>query len=405
MSSLLFKTVLYPLFRRFTRTFLAILMIGMSLWGLMLMLGLYGGMIYQMINNAVRSDSGELSLYAKGYRQDQKLSQHITNERAIIDTLSKESHVKSVVGRVLSEGMLATAQYSYGVQAMGIDLANEKQHAKLDAYMRDGNYTFLHKQNGAIIGSGLAKKLKVDIGSKVILSAQNSSGEINSIALRVSGIIQTNNGQIDNSAVYLDKEKARTFLGVKGVMQIALRYDDVKTLQTFQQSLQKAHPTLEVFRWDELYPALKQTESIMEQYSMISYLLIFIVAGIGIFGVLLVSVLERLREFAILQAIGTPFSDIAKMVLIESFAIGLLGYLLGVVLGGGTLVYFHLYGLDLSSFSDALSTFGMDAITYAVIKSSYFTTGALAVVIASFLSTLYPLYMLKKTKPIEVIHG
>jgi len=65
---------------------------------------------------------------------------------------------------------------------------------------------------------------------------------------------------------------------------------------------------------------------------------------------------------------------------------------------------FYIYGLDLSAFSDALDEFGMDAITYAVIKSSYFVTGFFAVLIAVLLSVIFPLRLLKKSKPIEVIN-
>ncbi len=147
-----------------------------------------------------------------------------------------------------------------------------------------------------------------------------------------------------------------------------------------------------------------QAKAIMEQYSLISYVLIFFVAGIGIFGVVLVSVLERLREFAILQAIGTPFKMIVQIIFLESLFIGIVGFLLGCGLGGGTLYYFYIYGLDLSSFSDALDEFGMDAIIYAVIKIEYFVTGFFAVLIAVGLSVIFPLRVLKKSKPIEVIN-
>ena len=147
-----------------------------------------------------------------------------------------------------------------------------------------------------------------------------------------------------------------------------------------------------------------QSKAIMEKYSLISYVLIFFVAGIGIFGVVLVSVLERLREFAILQAIGTPFKMLAQIIFLESLFIGIAGFILGCILGGGTLYYFYIYGLDLSAFSNALDEFGMDAITYAVIKSSYFITGFFAVLIAVILSIIFPLRYLKKSKPIEVIN-
>jgi len=378
-------------------------MIASSLWGLMLMLGIYDGMIKQMIDNAIRSDSGDITIYYKGYRSDNDIKLHIKNPQLIINDIDKDPDIKSHVQRVLSDGLISTAKYSKAVKIFGIELEAEKKQAKLDSYIKEGDFTF--EKRGVIIGSTLAKKLKLSIGKKVILSAQNSEGEINSIALKIRGILKTNNMHIDNIAVFIPLKKAQKFLGIEGIMQISVIFSDKTKISAFQNNMSKKYQNIELFRWDELYPALMQSKAIMEKYSLISYVLIFFVAGIGIFGVVLVSVMERLREFAILQAIGTPFKMVAEIIFLESLFIGMVGFILGCILGGGTLYYFYIYGLDLSSFSDALDEFGMDAVTYAVIKPSYFVTGFFAVFIAVVFSVILPLHLLKKSKPIEVING
>jgi ABC-type lipoprotein release transport system permease subunit len=404
MFKLIFKTAILALFRRKLRTFLAIFMIASSLWGLMVMLGIYDGMIKQMIDNAVRSDSGDITIYKKDYRSDNDIKHHIKEPETVINEIEKNPAIKSYVQRVLSDGLIATAKYSKGVKIFGIDLESEKRQAKLDSYIKEGSFDFGKRNRGVIIGATLAKKLKISIGKKVILSAQNSENEINSIALKVTGILKTNNMHIDGIAVFIPLKKAQKFLDIDGVMQISMIFEDKSKIRSFQHALKQKFKNLELFAWYELYPALMQSQAIMEQYSLISYVLIFFVAGIGIFGVVLVSVLERLREFAILQAIGTPFKMVAQIIFLESLFIGIIGFILGCILGGGTLYYFYIYGLDLSRFSDALDEFGMDAITYAVIKPSYFLTGFFAVLIAIVLSIIFPLHLLKKSKPIEVIN-
>lgn len=404
MFKLIFKTAILSLFRRKLRTFLAIFMIATSLWGLMVMLGIYDGMMQQMIDNTVRSDSGDITIYQKDFRSDNDIKLHIKEPETIISEIEKNPAIKSHVQRVLSDGLIATAKYSKGVKIFGVDLEAEKRQAKLDGYIKEGAFDFGKRNRGIIIGATLAKKLKLSIGKKVILSAQNSDNEINSIALKVTGILKTNNMHIDGIGVFIPLQHAQKFLGIDGVMQISMIFEDKSKIATFQNAMTQKFQNLELFRWDELYPALMQSKAIMEKYSLISYVLIFFVAGIGIFGVVLVSVLERLREFAILQAIGTPFKMVAQIIFLESVFIGIVGFILGCILGGGTLYYFYIYGLDLSAFSDALDEFGMDAITYAVIKSSYFVTGFFAVLIAVILSVILPLRLLKKSKPIEVIN-
>jgi len=132
--------------------------------------------------------------------------------------------------------------------------------------------------------------------------------------------------------------------------------------------------------------------------------MIFGVAGLGIFGVIMVSVLERIREFGVMLAIGTSFNQVRIIILAESLFMGLSGFVAGSICGGLSLLYFNKYGLDLTVFSDAFSEFGMDAVTYAVIRPEYFSTAFAAVILATLLSTWFPLRLLKKARPIEVIH-
>ncbi|MCI5147794.1 MAG: ABC transporter permease, partial [Candidatus Electrothrix sp. AR3] len=258
----------------------------------------------------------------------------------------------------------------------------------------------------AIIGYKLADKLQVRVGSKIIVSAQDSQGEVSAAPLRVSGILKTNNMALDENAVFLGMGQMRRLLSVEeGFSLVAIMLHNEEGMAKFQKELRKKFPALDVLRWDELYPALLQSRVMMEGFNLVTNLLIFCVAALGIFGVMLVSVLERMREFGIMLAIGTHFSQIRNIIFIESFFLGFIGFALGALIGCTTLLYFKIYGLDLSMFSEAFEEFGMDAITYAIIRPSYFITALIAVTVATFFSVLIPLRVLKKTKPIETINA
>jgi len=405
MYKLIIKSAFASLMKRKVRTFLVIFMIASSLWGLLLMQGIYDGMTQQMINNAIRSDSSQLSIFAKNFRSQKDISLYIKSSKQIEEFLINEPNVKSFISRIVTSGLVATAKYSKNTSIYGIDVKDETTHASLDGYIKQGEFNFGKKNRGAIIGFQLAKKLKVGIGKKIILSAQNIDNQVASISLKVTGIIKTNNMALDEGGIFINKERAKIFLGLKSVNQISIMLNDYSKVDMLKAKLKTTFNDIEVFDWGELYPALLQTEQIMKSFSYISYIIVFFTATIGIFGVVLVSVLERLREFGVLRAIGTKFKIIVAMVFFESFFIGIVGLFLGSLIGGGTLYYFSLYGLDLSNFSDALDEFGMDAITYAVIKLEYFITAFIAVFSATFLSILVPLRVLKKSKPIEVING
>ncbi len=405
MFKTLNKIAWASLVRRPTRSVLLVLMIAVSLWGLLFMEGIYDGMTEQMISNAIRSDSGHISIFGEGYRLDPDLSRWIMDDAGMDFILAGDERIKSYVTRLKQDGLVATAHYSRGASIFGVDLEAEDKHGRLGGYLFKGDFNFGNKGRGAIIGYKLADKLQVRIGSKIILSAQDSQGEVSATSHRVSGILKTNNMALDENAVFLSKGQVRTLLAMEnGISQVAIIVHEEEQAAGLQRDLSSTFPGLDVQRWDQLYPALLQSRVMMEGFNLVTNLLIFCVAALGIFGVMLVSVLERLREFGIMLAIGTRFSEIRNIIFAESFYLGFSGFALGALVGLGTLGYFKAYGLDLSIFSDAFEEFGMDAVTYAVIRPGYFVTALVAVTVATFLSVLIPLRVLKKTKPIETIN-
>ena len=394
---------------RATRSLMVVLMICVSLWGLLLMQGVYDGMTEQMIASAIRSDSGELSIFGRGYRLDPSLALLVgaTAEEGqrLNEILTEDPRVRSMVKRLRQTGLVATAHYSRNIEIYGVDLEKEAIHGSLQESLVEGEYSFGDEEKGAIIGFRLARKLQVGVGKKIIVSAQDAHSDITSIALRVTGILKTNNMSLDENAVFFDLGRARKFLAVPGgVSQISLMLMNEKDIAPLQHDLVQSFPALEVLRWDELYPALMQSRIIMKGFSLVVSGMIFAVVGLGIFGVMLVSVLERMREFGIMLAIGTSFSQIRLIIVAESLLMGLAGFAAGAFCGFLTLFYFKIYGLDLTMFSEAFEEFGVDAVTHALIRPDYFITAFVAVLLATLVSVYFPLRMLKKSNPIEVIN-
>jgi len=117
------------------------------------------------------------------------------------------------------------------------------------------------------------------------------------------------------------------------------------------------------------------------------------------------SILERMREFSIMMAIGTPYKSIRYQVVSEAFIMAIIGYIIGALLGLGFLAYTASSGIDLRYYQAGLESFGLNAILYADIRYYYFLQAFSAVFSATFLSILWPLHVLKKIKPIEIIQG
>lgn len=399
MFKLLLKLAWKNSFIRPARSLLVVLMIAVSMSMMLGIEGLYDGMAQNMAQKNKRSESGDMSIFAKEYRINKELKFRIQNALEIQQELQKMPQIHSVVTRLCAEGLIATAAKSSFAQARGIDLSEEESFGKFSEFVKEGELALGDKN--AIIGIELAKTLKVGVGSKVVFSTQESSGEINSIALKISAIVQTTNIVLDNNALFIDKKKMASFLGVEPqeATQIAIMSADTKLLDM----LKTKYPTLDVQSFFELQPMMQMMEDMMRIFNSITFFIVMSLVFVGIFGVMYVSVLDRIREFGIMLALGMEYKYMRVQICLEALFVGLAGFASGSLLGLLLLLYLKNYGLDFSDFRDALQSFGYETTIYATIKLSYFTTTFFAIMSASLLSVIIPLRKIKKLSPIEVI--
>jgi len=385
---------------------MVIMMIALSLSGLLGLQGLYDGMISHMINTTIRSDSGEISLYDKEYRLNKSLDYRLSPLSKYKDVFSNIEVIDAYSIRLEKEGLIATAHKSLGATLKGISLEDEQTFGQLDAFITEGEYSFGKGSKHALIGSALARKLNLTTGSRVIFTAQDVEGEINSISFRISGILKTGNPALDENSVFLSMEKISQFLNLQqSATQIALRVKEPEQIKQLQNELRTLLPDIDVLRWDELYPLLIQMQELMNIFNLASYAIVFIVAALGIFGVMLVSVLERMREFSIMLAIGTPYKIVRNQIIMEASFLGLIGFMAGAFLGWISLLYMSTAGVDMRSFEAGLELYGYSAVMYANMHLYYFFQAFFAVFFATLFSVIWPLRKLKKIKPIQVIQG
>ena len=281
----MFKTVLQiaykNIFLQKRRAFLLIAMIGVSMGIMVALKGLYMGMSSRMIDKSIRSDSGEISLYAKNYRLEHSLSDVIANAKEKSKQILALNGVDEVVYRLSVEGLTQTATKAKPSTIIGISLQDEQKFGDFDKFLEEGELAF--GKRGVFVTKEFAKSLKVKLGSKVIFTTQDKENEIQSMALVVKAIVKMGNMKIDNASIFVPRKKLASFLGVDESVgtQIALRTNsslgtdgfslalfgakasDSENLDSFKDRLEKMFPLLEVMLFEELYPQLTQMKTLM----------------------------------------------------------------------------------------------------------------------------------------------
>jgi ABC-type lipoprotein release transport system permease subunit len=398
MFNLVFKLAWKNSFSRLSRTLLVIGMIAVSMSMMLSIEGLYDGMTENMLDKNKRSYSGDVSIFAKNYLIDKEIKQNI-QDKALIDELQKLSGVAKITTRLSAEGLLSTARKSSFISLVGIDLEKEKVFGDFGEFLKKGSLSV--EKNRAIIGIELAKDLKVKIGSKVVFSTQDTKGEIVSVAYKISGIVQTTNIGFDSRAIFVDKKNIQKVLGLQSdqVTQIMLMVSDKKVISDLQQK----YKNYDVKSFIQLLPMMQQMQDLMKLFNSITFIIVMSVVFVGIFGVMYVSVLDRIREFGIMLSVGYYYKYIRLQIICEAVIVGFFGYVVGAIAGFFLLLYLQNVGLDFSTFSDALEMWGYESIIYGTIKLRYFTSTFVAIMTASILSIVIPLRKIKKLNPVDII--
>ena len=398
MYKIILNIALRNAFLRKSRAILLILMISFSMGVMLSIEGLYDGMATNMIDKTKRSNSGEISIYAKEYRSNKDIKYTIKDTQTIVEAIKTIDGVY-VVSRFSVEGLSQSATKSYPASLVGVDFEDEEVFGKFSEFVKEGNLDL--GKRGCAIGKELAKNLKLRLGSKVIFTSRDAHGDIQSTLFRIKAIINSSNMIIDNQSIFTTKAKVLAFAGVDKTSstQIAIR----TSTQDAIDAIKVKYTNYDALDFKELNPTLRQMQDMMNIFNSITFFIVMFVVFIGILGVMYVSILDRIREFGIMLALGYKYSFIRTQVIYEALFLGLAGFIFGSIIGLALLSYLKYYGLDLSSFADGMASFGMASILHADIKLSYFTSSFFAIILASILSVFLPLKKIKKLNPTEVI--
>jgi len=320
--------------------------------------------------------------------------------------LGDEKHVVSFAPFVLGQVMVSSGRKAHGVYLRGIDPATEEKTTDILRHIKDGNINKLYVEGdmpGIILGRELAAGMGVFTGDKInIVSPVNEIGPMGMLPkvkqFRVVAIFEVGMFEYDSNLVLTHIKPAQEFFGMKEeITGIQLRLDDIYKAPEVRKDLQKRlGPAFIVMDWMQmnknLFSALR-----LEKFAMFVILvLIVLVASFNIISNLIMNVIEKSREIAILKAIGATSSGIMTVFMLQGLFIGLIGTVIGIT--GG-----YLLGYVLNTFELIKLPADVYYLSKLPVKMSLFDflTVSISAVIISFLATLYPAWQAAKLDPVE----
>jgi ABC-type lipoprotein release transport system permease subunit len=387
--------------------------IGFAVMALVALYNYYDGFHEQVIRNVIRYKSGHLVVSSPGFQNRYAANLFIKNPQAVEEWLTDREEVRSYSHRVIAQGLVSTANGSSNVALVGIDPDKEKRVTRFAGNMIQGE--FLGKSKKPIIlGKELAKILKAQLGTKVVVLTQGIDGSIGNELFHVVGIFETQS-DFDKSMAFMPIADARALLSLpkRAVHETAIVLKSgTNVIQTQKDFINDfgshSKSKMEMLNWMQVQKPLMAMIELNKGANRLLMFIILFVAALGVANSILMSILERTREFGVMLAIGTSKGDVMRMVVVETLLLSAIGVMLGNVFGVLLTLYFHQHGFDLAWLtSQKLVVQGtiIQTVSYPTVQwvNSLFVSGTILAL--SFIVSIIPIKHVANLSPVRALRS
>ena len=363
-----------------------------------------------MINTSAVMGLGHLSVEHPDYQDTPTLDKRLLAAEAVRQRALQAPGVTAAQVRIMGQAMFAAGTRSVGGSFIAIDPTRETPAYNI--FLRtlvEGRSFSAGEERGVVVGVKMAQKLNLRLGKKLVFTLTDKDGELVSELGRVSGIFKTGDDAVDGGVVLLPIALVRRALGYEpgAASLVAIFLADHRQAASVKGELARllpAGPEVAVLTWQESQPDLAGLIRVDRLFNYLLQFLVGLVIAAGIMNTLLMSVMERRREFGIMLALGMMPGQVMRLVLLESCWLGILGLVLGVVITTPWFWYMARVGLDFSAqIGEDYSAGGV--LVDPVMKFRLYRESALGIAGAVFSLTLaagiFPAFKAGRTTPVE----
>jgi lipoprotein-releasing system permease protein len=345
-----------------------------------------------------------------------KSGDQLRDYQKLLDQVVKEAGVVAATPTVYGQVMLTSGARVTGVVVRGVDPDRVNKVVDIQRYMKEGSVAGLKAQHplqiegrtvllpGILVGERLASQLGVFVGSPVqVVSPLGSPTAIGVIPkvrrFVVSGILNTGMSEIDSTLVFMGLADAQKFFELgDGVTNIEIRVNDVNRSREIAEQIQRrlGFPYF-TEDWSRLWPNLFSALQLEKTVYFLVLLLMVLIGAFNIISTLVMVVMEKKKDIAILRSMGATRESIRNIFLFKGSVIGIIGTSLGVLLGLAVCVFLDTYGFQLPK-----DTFLISTVPVRIYLGN-FVLVAVASLFVCLIASLYPARQAAKLDPVEII--
>jgi ABC-type lipoprotein release transport system permease subunit len=406
---LLMKLGYRNLWRNRRRTLLTISAMSVATAMVILMLGVYRGMIWDMVETATELYHGHVKVSAEGYMDDRKLQ--LTLPQGVLrDEIETDPRVVGAAGRVRGFALLSAGEgedgHTQGGELFGIDPEEEHTVTRLHERVEEGR--FLESADGTdmLLAVGLAKRLEAGVGDEIVVMGQAADGSLMAEVFTVTGIVDTADPIRDMSLAIVGRSTLQDLLVLEGrIHEIAVSLRKALGAGDWAVEMADRRTDISVQSWYDFLPMMQQIFDLWDAmeyvFTAIFYLAVLLVAS----NTMYMAFFERIREFGVMGALGFRTRRLAVLIILEGVIMSGISALVGGAVGIAGSFWLATHTIDLSPFFSTV-TYGSTAFvprirSYPVLRSMLIPI--VMMIILGAVVALFPANKLRRLRPVDVL--
>jgi lipoprotein-releasing system permease protein len=322
----------------------------------------------------------------------------IKNPEGLVRTLRHLPAVEAVAPMVTGDAIGSYGTKTLKISIMGVDPEQQIAATTIGKDIVEGGADAFPRlrttADGVIIGRGVGEALGAKLGDTIALSSSTGGRA----TARIVGVFATGVTPVDYSRVYMLLNSAQTLLDRKNVInQIIIRTDDYNRSEEIAAQIE----SIVGYKTESWQEANANFLKIFKIQTLITYIItgaLLVVAAFGVLNILIMAVLERVNDIAILKSIGLSRRDVTLIYLFQGLVIGLIGSISGLVLGKLGIEGLRRVPIQMEGLIKA------EGLLMSEHRSQYITAFISAMVIV-LIAAVYPARRAAKYDPVEVIRG
>jgi lipoprotein-releasing system permease protein len=320
-------------------------------------------------------------------------TQGIKNADVIKNELLNMPEINGVALQLNEKVFIRNGVSNTSASLSGIETVNENELFETAKYIVEGNLSELDKRSdGIILGVGLAQTIGVKTGNTISVSTSEGVSK----TFKIIGLLESGSKGTDKTSALISIQTARQLFSKNKsyATDVLVNTYDYNNARTVAEKVRKL-TDYKVESWQEGNDQLVSSSLLRDILAIAVSLTILIVAGFGIYNIMNMTVNEKIKEIAILKAMGFNGKDVIEIFLTQSVAIGLIGGFVGLFLGNVIVQMLDIVPFKIASHNTLPVVYNVKDYILA------FSFGVIITLIAGYL----PSRKASKVDPVEILRG